>query len=533
MMLCGKRFQFRDEHSPCYGLISRLHPIGCLFSSEMTATFKNIIYFFSATFLAKCIGISTSFFLARNLLPESYGIWVTITLVCSYSSIASLGTVEALLKQYPFLMGKGETSQAKIVEGGVFGSMNISAAITIIAGVIILALLPSETENDLHRFLFFVVLTAAVSFYSAYFYHRFAAHNKFTTVSIIETIRAISLFILLTSFSLFWGLKGAIIAFFLSELMICLISATLSIKLCGNVSPRYDAGLLYQLVLVGLPITLLWWTYTLQMSTDRIISISFLGKAATGYYGLGVSLTSALILIPQAIGRVLYPKITEGTGRTQNANSNDVLQRFVFIPTRLLTLILPVLISSLIIIAPFMFSSLFPKYKPGLVSAQVLLFGSFFVCILRNGANFLVAIDKQNKLLMYSIITILLNIAGNVFFLNQGFGINGLAYSNGLAGFVLTSLVWKSVFEQAGYNKRNQLKTLGELYYPLAVLGLVFAALYIILPNFAKSFSSICLVHALLVILFYLIAIGIIPANRKLFRDLTVNGLFKLSHLGS
>jgi len=42
-------------------------------------------------------------------------------------------------------------------------------------------------------------------------------------------------------------------------------------------------------VRIGFPITIVWWVLAFQSSTDRLVSAYFLGKTATGYYGLGLS----------------------------------------------------------------------------------------------------------------------------------------------------------------------------------------------------------------------------------------------------
>ena len=100
----------------------------------MTTALNNIIYFFSAGLLAKFIGVFSSFIIAKILQPSDYGIWITLLLIISYAPIISFGTVETLLKKFPYFIGRGEIDKAKEIEKGVLGSIFISAILLLLIG---------------------------------------------------------------------------------------------------------------------------------------------------------------------------------------------------------------------------------------------------------------------------------------------------------------------------------------------------------------------------------------------------------------
>jgi O-antigen/teichoic acid export membrane protein len=100
----------------------------------------------------------------------------------------------------------------------------------------------------------------------------------------------------------------------------------------------------------------------------------FLGKEPTGFYSLGMSITSLFILFPQVIGRVLYPKVGESVGKGAGKEEIDTI---VMLPTRAIILLTSVASMLAIIFLPIIYKNNFAKYYPGLLSAQILLMGIY------------------------------------------------------------------------------------------------------------------------------------------------------------
>jgi O-antigen/teichoic acid export membrane protein len=474
----------------------------------MNNTLKNMLYFFSAVVLVKFIGIFTTFFMARILNPSNYGLWLTLLLIASYSTIACFGTVETLIKQFPYYIGKGELENARKIENGVLGSIVLSAILVLIIGFTFTLLITNiQFQYELGQ-IRLMLITAVLSFFSAFFYYRFAAHQNFKVASFLDAVRAISSFVLLISFSLMWGLKGAIIGCFISELIICIISGILSNQMCGKVGLSFNLSLIWSLIKIGFPITIIWWVFTIHMTVDRIMSMSLLGKVATGYYGLGISIISTLILIPQVVGQVLYPKINEQVGKSVDQRN---ITLFVIIPTKALSLMLSLSIGILLLLSSTVYHAIFPKYAPGLASAQILLLGSFFICLIRNGVNFLVAINKQGELLIFFLVSIVVVVLGNFILIKLGFNIEGIAISTAFTGALLASLVWKSVFNNLGYSIINQIKNTLSLYMPFFLLIILIGIQKIFIPNLLNQIGMAPLFNVSLFTVLFSLSIFSLP----------------------
>jgi len=476
-------------------------------------TLTNILYSFIAVVIAKCFGITQTFFLAKILEPSDYGVWISMLLIISYAPIANFGTIEALLKQFPYFTGKGKLARAKEIEDCVLGSTVLSTILILIIGFTFHFVIKSQSVESLLPLLRVMFVTSALSLLSAYSYYRFPARHNFKIVSIIDTTRAFLSFFLVVSFSWFWGLQGTVLGLLITEVVICVFSGTLSINICGKLGINIDLKTIKNLIWIGFPISLIWWIYIVQTSADRLISIWMLGSKATGYYGLGVALVSIVILLPRSVSRVLYPRVNEKIGETI---SQQELRGLVIEPAQVLSLLLPLMIGTLILLSPIIYHQLLPKYSHGLVSAQILLAGSFFICLVRIGGNFVIAIDKQSSLLKYFVISLIVNILGNIAFVKLGYNIEGIAISTSFSAALLTSLVWKSVFKNMGYTKIDQWKGILDLYLPfLLSLGLIgFFILFV--PDFLVKTGLLSLLHVIIfVTLFLAIVLFIAPFNKR------------------
>lgn len=485
--------------------------------SKMRTTLRNVIYVFGASSVSKFIGLFTSFLMPRILEPANYGIWITLLLIVSYAPIVALGTVETLIKQYPYYTGRGDLTRAREVEEGVLGSIALSSLLLLIVGFSFHLLLKLELFQSFSPLILAMVIAASLSLFSAYFYYRFAAHQNFKTYSIIDTIRSFSNFIVLIPFTWLWGLKGAVLGYCFSELFLCVLSAFLSNNICGKIRINFNLKLIWNMIKIGFPITVVWWVYTLQTTAGSVISVSMLGKEEAGYYGLGGSLISMLILIPMAVGQVLYPKVSEGLGRSIG---NDDMTLLVITPAQALSLILPVATGVLILLLPTIYHMVFPKYVSGLLSAQILLLGAFFMCLVRTGANFLIASGEQKQLIKYVSISLVAVIAFNISLVKLGLNIEGIALGTAFSGVLFTTLIWKNVFKSFGYDRSGQLKGIFNLYSPfLLSIGLI-GILTLVFPRLLIDTSILPLICIVIFIVLFIIIILFTPPFSKTSRDL-------------
>jgi len=353
------------------------------------------------------------------------------------------------------------------VERTVLGAILISTALILLVGWAFPWIVPLPRLRPYADLIRLYAVGAAASHLSAFFYQRCAAHENFRDVSIIETVGAFTGLVLILVLSYFGGLTGAVTAHAVSATIVCLLAITLNVRAHGPVAPTFNARHILAAVAVGFPISLVWWIFTLQTSVDRVVCASLLGSVRTGYYGIGISLATLLVLIPRITGRVLYPGVNRAIGQSADTHA---LHGLVVRPTLALAVLIPLSQAGFLCVLPLILGRFVPQYLPGLRAAQILVLGAFFLGLTRNGANYLIATDRQGTFLRYVIVCLVVNLAVNLVVVHMGYGIEGVAVSTMLAGFLLSTMIWRRVFHGLGRRGTEQLTGLLQLYAPFVIL---------------------------------------------------------------
>ncbi len=85
---------------------------------------------------------------------------------------------------------------------------------------------------------------------------------------------------------------------------------------------------------------------------------------------------------------------------------------------------------------------------------------------MRNGANLLIATNRNWLMLRHMIISFILNAGGNVVLGKGGYGIEGIAFSTAFSQMVLTTLIWQSILSMLDYPPAKQVRMIISLYLP-------------------------------------------------------------------
>ncbi len=426
---------------------------------------RNVMFATFGILFAQAIGSIRSFLLAKLVEPADYGIWTAAQTVASLAPIACLGTVEALLKRVPFLRGKGDEGGLRLIESSVLGTIVISAAFL---SALFLGFPQVIWSSFVRENLLVVQITAAsaaIGFLSAFYYYRCTAYEDFKAVSVLDSSRAIlgSFWVLALAWK--WGLMGAVVGFFLAEVCTWWLSGYVCGREHGPVKASFQLAPMAEAVKVGFPITIIWWIYVIHSNVGRMTAVSFLGNTQTGYFGVGGSLAMLFSLVPNTIGRVFYPRVNAQVGAKA---SIEELRKSVVMPTSAITLVLPITQVVIFYLLPIVYQDFLPKYREGLACAQILIFGAFFVGLIRNGANYLIAVDRQVHLMGYVTVSVALNAGLSYFLASKGFGINGIAFAASLGSAVLAILIWQQVMFELGYSRRERLALFASFCLPFS-----------------------------------------------------------------
>jgi O-antigen/teichoic acid export membrane protein len=471
---------------------------------------RNMILFVAATVAARLFGVVRTFWLARVLNPADYGVWIFILLISAYAPILNLGTLETLVKKVPFFQGKGDTRSIRETEGGAFSFSLFIGALFLVAAALAPLALGGET---LHRFVLpaqLMLLSVSFTSVSSFWFFRMQARQGFDMVSAITTGRAAVVLVLQIALSYRFGLVGAVAGYLLSEVVVFGAAFWLDRRTNQPVLPRVGLRLYGNLIRTGLPITIVWWTFMIQTTVDRIVSMAMLGEAPTGYYGIGMSIAAMFLLLPDAINQVLYPHINETYGRTKDRRK---LAALVVDPARIIALALPLFACLSMLTLPLVFTVIVPRYMPGLATAQILIVSALYAALTKGGTNLLISIDRQWSVLGNIAACIAINLCGNVVLVRLGLGIEGIAISTAVASSVFAVTIWLLVFRAIGYRARESVGAATALFGPALLFTIVTIAYRVVMRNRVEgTLASVAILLGLLSV--YWVAVLAIPAYR-------------------
>jgi O-antigen/teichoic acid export membrane protein len=91
------------------------------------------------------------------------------------------------------------------------------------------------------------------------------------------------------------------------------------------------------------------------------------------------------------------------------------------------------------------FALAFPKYLPGVRSAQILVIATSLVALIPLGTDYLVSIHQQKRLLLITPFSLLFNLIANITLVQLHFGIAGVAFVTMLTNGLVAGYLWKRV----------------------------------------------------------------------------------------
>lgn len=396
--------------------------------------------------IARLFGMISTFLVANILGPSRLGIFSTLRLIYVYGTINHLGVLEAYRKEFPRLRGMGDEKGAREVENLSLGmAWASSIAFVLIGTALLLAGIFFAPASQISQFAlpaFFMFITVAGATIGTLHFDRFTTRHLFEQAGLLRGIRGAAYLVFLPLGAWMGGVTGVCLGFLLAEWTITLISSWLAHGRCPPMYPTFHLRRINQLIAIGFPITLVWWTYMMGTSFDRIVTVSLLGSEATGLYFMGITLASVLQMLPESLSRVFNPRLNERMGETSDAS---LVARIVWEPATTLSWILPLAFSICAFFIDPLYRTGFPKYLPAVLSSQVLVIGASLLALVPLGTDFLVSIHRQTYLAKVVILSLILNVGANVILIRLGYGIEGVALVSVLTNGLVACYPWGCV----------------------------------------------------------------------------------------
>jgi O-antigen/teichoic acid export membrane protein len=146
--------------------------------------------------------------------------------------------------------------------------------------------------------------------------------------------------------------------------------------------------------------------WSVLIATDKIILTIMMDSSALGNYSVALLVFGTMMLLPQVIAQVYYPKIVTMVSKEEYQQIKLSYKRVNFF---LLVISLIVVLIGLLLLPPII-RLLMPEYETGIVSAQILLVGLIPLTLVNYAANYFNATNNQKLYIKILLVCILVNI---------------------------------------------------------------------------------------------------------------------------
>ncbi|MEP7029049.1 MAG: oligosaccharide flippase family protein [Candidatus Eisenbacteria bacterium] len=374
-------------------------------------------------YLSRIVQLLRGIIAARLLGPAAYGSWNALLLVLDYGILSQLGLQQGLDQEIPGAIARGDEAETRrLKQGGVSGMVGLWTVFAVAVGFYLVFAPRRLAEGWGVGGVLLMVL--AVLLQELIFYHGtlLRSHGRIGVVSKALSLQAIVGGVvgigLVFPFGM-WGLLEGWLAGQLAALVYLRREGApiAPLAFVPNAGTR-------QLLRRGFPIFLFMAASMVLKSVDRIMILKFLSIEALGYYSIGLMGVSMLLYIPDSVSYVLYPRMLATYARSRDA---DVTAREMLRPLATVAWLMPLIVGVSVFFVREVVALVLPKYLPGVPALSILLFGTLGLALSSIPAFYIMAIQKQVKLLPLALGSIVLDIALIGLFLRLGWKLEGVA----------------------------------------------------------------------------------------------------------
>jgi O-antigen/teichoic acid export membrane protein len=304
--------------------------------------------------------MAASIAILRWIKPDEMGLWQSMLIVQTYTSVMQAGMITGLSRELPFLLGAGKTDQVRRLASTALAFALLGCAILLLA----ITFIPVLTSNrNLYLSWIVVFSTSSAIVYESYLGATFRANMEFDKLSailIIESILAVVTLLLVKSI----GYDGMVYRY---ALIVIFGTAIRHAVRPIRVLPKFDKESMMLLMKVGMPIFIFGYLIQTMYTYPRLILLKESGVMLVGLYAPASAVIGLMRMIPKSIASYLFPQMSFKLGK---AGDPRVLWPMAWKSSMYFLLMgIPVLIIGSLLIDPII-RNYFPNYIGSVEAAR-------------------------------------------------------------------------------------------------------------------------------------------------------------------
>lgn len=383
--------------------------------------------------LCHAIGAVTAVLFRMLLSPAEIGIWQALKMILGYANFANLGVSKGATRDYTIATGRGDEAEALV---GLNCAFAVNTLSSIVYGLVPIAvggwILAGGSSSAWGIGLIAAGLMAVISRYVTFQINVLRCRQAFDTTAWISVWEGVATLALGGACSYLFGFSGLLVG----TLLVMVLSAVLVRRLAAvRLRSEWDWTRIRHLATVGGPILLAGCAVTLFGSVDKMMILAYLdeGEFQLGCYSVALLVSTQVFGLGNLFSTVMTPRYGEKYGRT---GSCAAVARMAMHATEMQALLVGGVAAAALILAPPVLSILLPDYRSGFESIYRLVPGAVAMTLALPASQYLVAIDRQRRVLATVCAALVAAVAGNHWVLTAGGGIAGAATVTAVCYFV-------------------------------------------------------------------------------------------------
>ena len=310
--------------------------------SRLLKTGAAIAIIGGSSYLAMLVGIVRSILIMRLIGPLGRGVQREAGLYMGYAANADIAFRHGLSKDLPLAIGAEDDQRAGEIEEAAFVAVTVTTAIAAL-GMLVYALWLCTGSWELRVAFAISAGILLIQELTQLYWCVLRSWSNFAPLAVGELVRTAAQLLLMVAGAALLGVTGVMLGMLAAGLVLLVYLHRVSHIL---VQVRMDWPRIWRLLLVGLPIAVISFSDYLLRTVDGAIVVGHYGSERFGYYTLAMQMATYLFAIPRAAGFVIWPKVLEAYGASEDSVARH---RKVLLPTIASAAIMPALV---IITAP-------------------------------------------------------------------------------------------------------------------------------------------------------------------------------------
>jgi len=472
-------------------------------------------------YICSFLGLVRAFIVAKLLGPFLYGFRNVFDMTIGFSYLTHFGTMFGMNRAVPYYRGIGDQKKVNEILSSAFW-----ANLIFLAGISVLIITASfflrayaiidSKYCDILLFTGFIIITNRLCLY---YEVKLKLDKKVPVLSLLDLYGRIFGIVICIILTYFFSLRG-----FFSGILITDVAQLLLYYKVDREIPGFKIlyPVIKNLIKVGFPIMAVGLMTMVLGNTDKLMILTYFSEEALGFYGISAFIGMLLGMIPGKLYQITLPYIMEEYGKTKDIHR---IKNYFIDPTLIISYASPFAIAAIYFSIHIPIEYYLQKYIPSIAVIQILSLGYYFVILNTMATSVCFAVNKQKYILYLTVPCIFINVTLNYILIQQGMGINGVAFGTSAVNFIFNASILMLTVMQYEERYTKSFKFLSMIYLPFVyALFLMLSINFLFQKTFNELFSD-AIYTAMKIIVFCLLysLILVVIRNNPALQNLIVS----------